>query len=296
MESPVAIPRSVARTMTGIEWTDFSANAWIGCTRVKPRPGALSGCDSPCYAEIYARRLGVEWGPGKPRLKTASHASRLRRLDRLAASLGLRFSVFQNSLSDWLDQEVDREWLREMVRLAEDCVHLDHLLLTHRPQQIRRLLPESWLSSLPANVWPGVTVDHALHAERWDILADVWGPTGRAWVSAEPLLSDISGLALAGAVVVVVGGASKTSDPAYAMKPEWARAAVEAFRGRIFFKQWGDRDEHGQVVGKKVAGRAVDGMVHDWTPWSRNREMLKAAGNAQATAGSGDRPDRHPAS
>lgn len=62
-----AIPRSVARTMTGIQWADFTANGWFGCTPVPANTGALSGCDI-CYARSFAeRRLGVLWGAGEPR-------------------------------------------------------------------------------------------------------------------------------------------------------------------------------------------------------------------------------------
>lgn len=45
---------------TRIEWADSTFNPWVGCTPVSP------GC-THCYAESFGRRLGVEWGPGKPR-------------------------------------------------------------------------------------------------------------------------------------------------------------------------------------------------------------------------------------
>ncbi|MBP8231544.1 MAG: hypothetical protein KAY22_04495 [Rhizorhabdus sp.] len=110
------IPRSIARMMTDVEWTDFSGNQWIGCTRIAAVAGALSGCDI-CYAASFAeQRLGMTWGSGAPRRFMKGFAARMARLNRLAAST-----------------------------------------------VAMRLLPASWRSRPPANVWPGVTVVHALH-------------------------------------------------------------------------------------------------------------------------------------
>lgn len=41
----------------------------------------------------------------------------------------------------------------------------------------------------------------------------------------------------------------------------------------FFFKQWGEHDETGAKVGKKVAGRVLDGRTHDAVP-EVDRELL----------------------
>ncbi len=41
----VVVPRSIARTMTGIKWTDFTGNPWVGCTRIIANTGGRSACD-----------------------------------------------------------------------------------------------------------------------------------------------------------------------------------------------------------------------------------------------------------
>ena len=83
MTDKTTIPRSVARQMTGIEWTDFTGNAWTGCTRIEANSGARSGCEI-CYAATFGEnRLGVEWGAGAERKQFASFDTRMRRLDRL---------------------------------------------------------------------------------------------------------------------------------------------------------------------------------------------------------------------
>lgn len=273
----VAISKSLARTMTGIEWADFTLNAWIGCTRVPASSGARSGCDI-CYAETYAsRRLGVTWGAGQPRRWVSTWPARLARLDRAAQEAGVRFSVFAFSLADWLDPEVDPDWRRAFSHAVTQLRAIDVLLLTHRPHLWDRLSP--WGRDVPPHVWPGVTVDHERHVFRWRQLRDAVGHTGRAWVSAEPWSGTMAPEgAFDGAAAVILGGASNTRDPAWALSIETAQDAVDRFGDRLFFKQWGVWDERGLHVGdKKAAGRAVAGRTYDRTPWPLNRDMLRAA-------------------
>ena len=270
------IPRSVARQMTGIEWTDFTGNSWIGCTNILANSGGRSGCEI-CYAETFARnRLNQPWGVGTPRLKTVSFHTRMRRLDRLAKDTGMPFSVFSLSLGDWLDPEVDPTWRGELMDTVEACPNLTWLLLTHRPHLATKLALR-WLSDLPTNVWPGVTVDHPAHAYRWLQLANAWGHTGRAWVSAEPLAASLASVDLTEAAVTIYGGASGTNDPTWEFNPAWVQEAVDRYgESRVFFKQFGDfRD--GKRVGKKAAGRDLAGRLYDNTPWPRHRAELRSA-------------------
>jgi protein gp37 len=267
------IPKSTAQQMTGIQWTDFTGNPWTGCTRIIANSGARSGCDI-CYAAFFAKnRMAQDWGPGVARIPRETFHTRMRRLDKLAQVTGYPFSVFSLSLGDWLDPEVDPTLRSRMVDTVEACPNLTWLLLTHRPHLARKLLP-GWSTDLPANVWPGVTVDHPLHGYRWDQLRAVWGATGRAWVSAEPLAASLATLDLSDAAVTIYGGASNTDDPSWEFNPDWVTEAVDRYgEDRVFFKQFGNF-VGGQRVGKKAAGRAIEGRVYDHTPWPRHREML----------------------
>jgi len=249
------IPRSIARGMTGIEWTDSTGNPWIGCTRVPANTGGRSGCDI-CYAATFGKnRLGVEWGAGADRRAFSGFSARMKRLDRLAQSTDLAFSVFSLSLGDYLDPEVAPEWRAAMIDVVEACPHLSWLLLTHRPHLAGKLLPASWRAAPPPNVWPGVTVDHPTHGYRWQSHATYWAHTGRAWVSAEPLAHSLASVDLSEAAVTIYGGASGTSDPTWEFRPEWVAEAVDRYgESKVFFKQFGDfRD--GVRLGKK-GGRA----------------------------------------
>ena len=270
-----SIPRSIAAGMTGIEWTDFSANAWVGCTPILANTGARSGC-AICYAAGFAEtRLRLEWGG--ERRAFAGFEARMRRLDRLAAATGLPFAVFSLSLGDWLDAEVAPELRARLLDTVEACRNLTWLLLTHRPHLATKLLPANWRTAPPANVWPGVTIDHPLHGYRWRHHEAFWGHTGRAWVSAEPLAASLAGVDLSGAATTIYGGASGTSDPSWAFNPAWVQEAVDRYgQDRVFFKQFGDfRD--GKRVGKKAAGRDLAGRVYDRTPWPRHRDILRMA-------------------
>lgn len=271
------IPRSIARSMTGIEWTDFSGNAWTGCTRIIANTGGRSGCEI-CYAATFSEnRLGVTWGAGQPRHPFASFATRMRRLDRLAAETGMPFSVFSLSLGDWLDAEVSTELRAVLIDTVEACPNLTWLLLTHRPHLARKFAPASWRTSPPKNVWAGVTIDHPAHGYRWTQHAEYWAHTGRAWISAEPLAASLNSSVFTGFATMIMGGASGTSDPTWEFNPDWVREAVDRYgEEKIFFKQFGDfRD--GQRVGKKAAGRDLAGRVYDHTSWPRHREQLREA-------------------
>ena len=280
MTPAVPIPRSVARQSTGINWTDFSGNAWAGCTRILANSGARSGCEI-CYAAAFGQnRMRIEWGPGAPRVRISGFHARMRRLDRLARDTGLPFSVFSLSLGDWLDPEVDPAWRAELIDTVDACSHLTWLLLTHRPHLACKLLPTAWRTSPPPNVWPGVTVDHPLHGYRWRQHLEAWAPTGRAWVSAEPLAASLARLDLSDAAVTIYGGASGTNDPSWEFDTRWVEEAVDRYgEDKVFFKQFGDfRD--GKRLGKKAAGRELAGRTYDHTPWPRHRELLQAAAAA----------------
>ena len=141
------------------------------------------------------------------------------------------------------------------------------------------------------NVWLGVSVEDQRRAdERIGILGST--PAALRWVSAEPLLGridfDIDQLQVID--WVVAGGESGPG--ARPMHPDWARSLRDqcAAAGVPFlFKQWGEwapaedypseiqeqydvqglADGHSIRVGKKAAGRLLDGVIHDGYPEAR---------------------------
>ncbi len=65
------------------------------------------------------------------------------------------------------------------------------------------------------------------------------------------------------------GHGGESGPNARPMRPEWVRAIRDqcvAAGVPFLFKQWGEHDENGVKVGKKKAGRIVDGRLWDEYP------------------------------
>jgi len=163
-------------------------------------------------------------------------------------------------------------------------------------------LGERHMTPLP-NVWLGVTVEDQERADlRIPILLDT--PAAVRWLSCEPLLGpvdlDATGMGVTGtsgpesrpsAVDWVVAG-GESGPGARPMHPDWARSLRDQCRDAgvpFLFKQWGDLVTEEQApeditlpavswrhlgddqppvwrVGKKRAGRLLDGIQHDGYP------------------------------
>ncbi len=176
----------------------------------------------------------------------------------------------------------------ELFRLIEATPNLDWLLLTKRPQNVMRMIPEHWREKFPANVWMGTTVEDQQRAdERIPELLKI--PAAVRFLSCEPLLGPIAfrtvpGFNLAGSagvellrnLWVIAGGES--GPQARPMHPDWARSLRDQCQAAgvpFLFKQWGEYShdtDHPiptkhpgkfcyeiQRVGKKKAGRLLDG-------------------------------------
>ncbi|WP_375263235.1 phage Gp37/Gp68 family protein [Palleronia sp.] len=166
---------------TSIEWCDFTFNPWTGCQKVAPE------CDH-CYAEGWAKRSGhVGWGPTADRRRTtAATWSKPRKWDAVAGAKGIRRRVFVASLADVFDNAVPDDWRADLWALIRECPNLDWLLLTKRPQNIAKMLPDDWGDGWP-NVWLGTSAGTQETADR-NIPALLAVPAAVRFVSAEPLL------------------------------------------------------------------------------------------------------------
>lgn len=321
---------------THIEWCDHSFNPWIGCQKVAPE------CDN-CYAEAFDKRFhaGAHWGAKADRRRTVeTNWKKPRSWNRKAVKFyethGRRQRVFCASWADVFDNAVDPTWRTDLWDLIRDCPDLDWLLLTKRPQNIRKMLPDDWGDGW-AHVWMGTSAGYQKTADT-NIPALLDAPAAVRFVSCEPMLGpvDLTGwfwgnyrpcpdcpqdadcpcapelrrdlpdfVAHGELDWIICGGESGPN--ARPMHPEWARSLRDqcAEAGVPFlFKQWGEwmvsdrshdfdlgdamrkgnaqflainreRDGHfrrGDVVvrrvGKKRAGRVLDGVTHDGFPVS----------------------------
>ncbi len=210
-----------------IEWTDHTFNPWIGCQKVSP------GCDH-CYAEaMMDHRYGrVQWGPHGERKRTAP-ANWRKPLQWAKLPSARRQRVFCASLADVFDNQVPKQWRADLFELIRQTPELDWLLLTKRPQNIRKMLPEDWGDGYP-NVWLGTTAeDQERYDQRWPVLD---GLKARVkFISYEPAIGPLHiGRYATVPDWLICGGESGTG--ARHMEYGWAKRALEdAARCRVAF-------------------------------------------------------------
>lgn len=255
-----------------IEWTDSTFNPWVGCTKIDRPDHAPSACDF-CYAEKWAKRSGmVRWGNHDRRrtseaywrgpLKWNEHATAFQ------ARTGHRQRVFCASLADVFDNQADPRWRSDLWRLIRECSHLDWQLLTKRPQNIAKMLPQDWGSGGYANVWLGITAEDAkAYQQRGKYLFAV--PAAVHFVSYEPAMGPIGSLSIGDQTPdwLIIGGESGVAlDRTRPTKPEWVREAIiecQRVGTAPFLKQWGRYENNPLVV---EGGRTVRAAMREDPP------------------------------
>ena len=218
-----------------IQWTDHTFNPWIGCQKVSP------GCDH-CYAEtMMDHRYGrVQWGPHGERKRTSEdYWKQPRRWAKAARASGSRPRVFCASLADVFDNKVPKVWRYELWDRIAETPELDWLILTKRPENIRKMLPTTWRSGW-SHVWLGATAEDQEHFDhRWSILGSI--PAVVRFISYEPALGALQLPRGALPDWIICGGES--GPHARRMDLQWAQSLRDqcALRGVAFFlKQLGE--------------------------------------------------------
>ena len=261
---------------SNIEWTHHTFNPWIGCTKVSP------ACDN-CYAEDWDKRYngGEHWGAKAPRRRTKTWHKPVK-WNKEAIRNDTRYRVFCASLADVFDNKVPTEWRDDLWTLIRETPHLDWLLLTKRPQNIEKMLPDDWGDGY-ANVWLGTTVENQEEANRRiPPLLEI--PARVRFLSCEPLLGEVNLTAIDygdGFYVnclteqddevirqpridwVITGGES--GNHFRSADPFWFRTLRDQCLSMgvpFLFKQW----EGVTQLGIKAKGRELDGIVWDQYP------------------------------
>lgn len=222
---------------TTIEWCDFSFNPWVGCTKVGPP------CDN-CYAESWAKRSGhPELWQGERRRTSAANWQQPHKWNKAAALACVSARVFCASLADVFDNQVPTRWRDDLWHLIDQTPWLDWLLLTKRPQNISKMLPNPATGIKPwgegwHNVWLGMTSGNQVEFDRdWPHLRAI--PAAVRFVSYEPALGPLDIWRGDGWVEgldwIICGGES--GPRARYMPPIWARSLHEgcACAGIAFF-------------------------------------------------------------
>lgn len=258
---------------SAIEWTDSTANFWWGCEKVSP------GCKH-CYADTLAKRYGKKiWGSPKntTREQKKSVWNDVKKWDRQAGEEGKRINLFTMSMGDFLEDHPDiHDTRNRAIDLLYSLTNTNVQLLTKRPENARKFLPESWFyGGWPEHILFGVSVENQEQASiRIPLALDV--PAKVRFLSCEPLLEgillddgmeswltcnstqedndDLSsgdnecclsfahfGTHFHGIDWVIAGGES--GHHARPMHPNWARSLrdqCQEAKVRFTFKQWGE--------------------------------------------------------
>ena len=259
---------------SSIEWTHYTFNPWQGCTKVSPE------C-AHCYAETFDKRRlhtnETHWGKMAPRLFHNDNFWLSPEVwNRQATKVGQRRRAFCASLADVFEDRADLIPHRErLCQLIEATPMLDWLLLTKRPQNIRRMIPPTWLDQPRHNVWLGTSVGVRDRLHVIDELRSV--PAVVRFLSIEPLLEDLGKIDLNEINWVIVGVESGAG--ARPMQANWLRTIRDRCVDRgvaLFFKQWGklannldpDDPTAKENGGKAKGGRLLDGRTWDQMPTS----------------------------
>lgn len=302
---------------TKIEWTathmpdgtvipGYTFNPWLGCTKVS------HGC-THCYAETLMDRRWdkVQWGPQGERIRTKpTYWQQPRKWNKKAEEQGIRMKVFCGSLCDVFEDKPNQHeqlnaWRQRLFEVIDSTPHLDWLLLTKRPENIRRLWPFGWYDGQFTwpNVWIGTSVENQEAADaRIPELLKI--PAVVRFLSCEPLLGPIDlriwlrderdRWQADDLQWIIVGGES--GPRARPMHPDWARRIRDHCQKAhvpYFFKQWGEYIPRSLLtqgelanlpnstyvnavpidgdqvyrVGKKTAGRLLDGV--EWSEFPK---------------------------
>lgn len=232
-----------------IEWTHHTANLWHGCTKVH------EGCDN-CYAETLAKRWGNDiWGNDKPRKEINSVWKDLDKYQKDAEKVNEIHRVFVGSMMDIFEKPMplisskgvlyehvtthDQRW-RFFTMINEGYYpNLMFLLLTKRPSNINKMIPESWKTNPPKNVMFGTSPVTQQTSEK--LITQLLEVNGKRFLSVEPQLDSINiqGFLFNGGIDwVIQGGESGHHKRPFNL--DWAyylKQQCEATNTPYFFKQ-----------------------------------------------------------
>jgi hypothetical protein len=184
--------------------------------------------------------------------------------------------VFVESMGDTFEDnpQLD-EWRKELLDLIESCDHMDAMLLTKRPQNIRNMVPPHWLENWPRHVMVGTTVEDQRACARID---DILKVDAFRFLSVEPLVEQVDlscwlerrnpdGTPMIG--FVIVGGESGNDSSVIApMHSDWVRKILDDCikNGVLFhFKQHGGWVHESQLSYLDISPlKAKRCKTYDW--------------------------------
>jgi protein gp37 len=248
----------------GIEWTHYfgprsgyTANPVRGC-RHGCRWVMPNGDIAICYAEAIATNLATKAYPGGFAHVTW-HPDELAEIRSHTEPCG----IFIDSMSDLFGQDVQPEWLDEVIQTIRACPQHVFFSLTKNPSRFRQFqgISNPW----PSNWLVGISYPPTfMFGKRWTLAQQrVWfekallnlcaSPAQSRWVSVEPLSLDLSDIldSYRTELCFAVIGAASNGPKYYQPDRDIFRRTLHAFNGmNVFFKGNLDRNLAVEVAGK----------------------------------------------
>lgn len=239
--------------VSGISWAPGGTiNPWEGCFKWS------EGCKF-CYAERRANSRSLPiFGPPSTTHRTyvekAVHV--LHSWNGMDRAHGSKGDVFVGSQCDLFeDHPMVSDWRREWLEECAKCTDLRLLFLTKRIENVRNMVPDTWMRAWPQHIILGFSVENQQRAnERFPEALGISRLSGcKLFVSLEPQIGpcDISGLLppedATRIYKVIQGGESYSEDhPMESRRPfhlEWVldmAGQLERLGVTHHFKQAGD--------------------------------------------------------
>lgn len=213
---------------SSIQWTDHTFNPWRGCTKISPGcANCYAARDALRFPNIRGvwgdsgtRILAVPDAWKAPEKWNRAAAAAGTRAKVFCCSLADVFEDWKGEMrfpasiapdgwvtARWNGDQLVREFeasadvqgleiatmdhaREELFRLIENTPHLDWLLLTKRPENVLKMVPEHWREAFPDNVWIGTTVENQEMADkRIPELLKI--PAKVRFLSCEPMVSHV---------------------------------------------------------------------------------------------------------
>jgi protein gp37 len=250
-------------TNTKISWTDHTANLWWGCTKINPKINP--GCRS-CYADTMSKRWGFDtWGENAKRRIIKGVWNDLKRWQNKAQKqyeihnvlIGSMMDLFEKNraVSELKKDKLTGERIAEVVGSYDDLrkrifdeisqgmyPNLMFQMLTKRPWNINKMIPEEWKLTPPSNVMFGTSVVDNETAE--NLISELLKVNGKRFLSVEPQIEEISlskWLEKGDIDWVICGG--ETGPGRRPFNPDWGRILrneCKIHKVPFFFKQLGN--------------------------------------------------------
>ena len=160
--------------------------------------------------------------------------------------------MFCASLADVFDNQAPVGAREDLFELIRNTPNLDWLVLTKRPENFAKMLPDDFGASAWPNVWLGVSAeDQMAYERRWPLLAGI-DCTVR-FISYEPAIGPltIEGYGSYPDWLICGGESGQGARP---MEAQWARDVLVECRNQgipYFLKQWGRYQNNPLVAERK---------------------------------------------